>query len=49
MREFVRAFGGLIGVGMIGIVFLVALIIVDWLIMNVRGKRDDVNEDEPPQ
>jgi purine-cytosine permease-like protein len=47
MRAFVQAFGGLIGIGLIGIVFVAALMIADWFIVK-RAKRSERNEDGPP-
>jgi hypothetical protein len=49
MTAFVQAFGGLVGIGLIGIVFVAALMIADWLILKLRGKRRDLDDDEPLQ
>jgi hypothetical protein len=49
MNAFVQAFGGLIGVALIGIVFVAVLVIADGLMIKVQEKLRDAGDDKKPQ
>jgi hypothetical protein len=46
MTGFLEAFGGLIGVGLIGIALVSALVIADWIMIKLQRKRGDGRDDE---
>lgn len=48
MKEFIQAFGGLIGVGLIVLVALAVMIIADFVIARLqRGRKNGTDEDAP--
>lgn len=49
MMQFVEAFGGLVGVVLIGVAVLAAMIIVDWLMVRSSKKRAEKDDASPPR
>lgn len=48
MKEFVQAFGGLVGVALIGLAVLVLILVGDWLMIKLQAKRRGAPRDPPP-
>ena len=48
MMELVEAFGGLVGIGLIGVAVLAVILIGDWLMMKSFAKRGGKKDDGPP-
>lgn len=47
MKAFVQAFGGLIGVALIGIAFVAALMLVDWIMVKLQQPKDTQDDEAP--